>query len=804
MSTRQLLRLLWRDRATTLVAAAVLALGIGASTAMFTVANATLLRPLPYPGAERLVTLRVISPEFRDRYPSFPANARHIDEWRRECRGCEELAAFKAFAALLTGAGEAEQVDGLRVTANAFSFFGVQPMIGRVFLPEEDRPGARRVVVISRALWARRFGSDPGAIGRTITLDGEAHEIVGVLPGDGRIVVPRALGALVRIPPVVDVFRPAAFTAPELESRGDFDYGAVVRMKPGVSIDVLRAELDALEIEVARRQQRAAPLTALVEPLHDVAFRGARGSLLVLMSATLGMLLIVCVNVTNLLVARQMKRRREAAIRIALGATRRQLLGETLAEGIAIAAAGGALGLAAAIALTRALAASSTFPLLAGVTADRHVVLAALAATVLAGVGVGILPALRAAASPPAETLKSGSTTTTDGRGGLRARRLLVGGQAALTAALLVVTALLLTSYVRLLNVDKGFSTSGVLTLDLSLPTTVYRTTDQQVQAIDAILDRLRALPGVTAVAVTNRLPLQGEAVVNSLSLENDTRPDAARPLANYRYVSPDYFTAMGTPLVQGRTFRDSDRGRQVVILSREAARLLWPSDDPIGRSVLTRGPGSASEVIGIAADTRAVDLKRADVPFVYLPYWLRAPASPSIAIRTTADPSASIGAARAAVWSIDRNIPVPRTRTMTDIVDAAVADRRLELTLMMSFGAAAALLASLGVYGVVSYAVTARAREMGIRTALGATPAQIRRMVIGEGMLPIATGTVAGLAASWPMGRAMSSLLFGVGAWDATAVAGAAAVLVIAALAACAAPASRAASSRSIVAALR
>lgn len=804
MSTRQLLRLLWRDRATTVMAAAVLALGIGASTAMFTVVNATLLRPLPYPGADRLVTLRVIDQEFRDRYPSFPANARHVDEWRRECRGCEDLAALKSFTAQLTGTGEPEQLDGLRVTANAFAFFAVQPMLGRGFLREEDQPGARRVVVISRPLWAR-LGADPGAIGRTIDLDGIPHEIVGVLPGDGRRVVPRALGALVRIPAAIDVFRPAAFTSPELESRGDFDYGVVARMKPGVSIDALRAELDALEIEIARRQQRALALTALVEPLHDVTVRGTRGSLLILMAATVGMLLIVCVNVTNLLVARQMKRRREAAIRTALGATRRQLAGETLAEGMAIAAAGGALGLGAAVALTRALTASSALPLLIGVAPDGRVFLAALAATVIAGVGVGILPALRAAASPPAEMLKSGSATTTEGRAGLRARRLLVGGQAALTAALLVVTALLLTSYVRLLNVDKGFSTSGVLTMDVSLPTTVYRTTERQVQAIDAILDELRALPGVSTVAVTNRLPLNGEAVVNSLTLENDPRPPSARPLANYRYVSPEYFAAIGTPLIQGRTFRDADRGRQVVILSMEAARLLWPGQDPLGRHVLTGGSlGSLSEVIGVAADTRAVDLRRTDIPFAYLPYWLRGPATASIAIRTASDPSRSIGPARAAVWAVDRNIPIPRTRTMKDIVDAAVADRRIELTLMLLFGAAAALLAALGVYGVVAYAVASRSREMGIRTALGATPAQIRRMVVGEGMMPIASGTVVGLAGSWPIARTISSLLFDVGAWDWTAVAGAAAVLAAAALIACAVPAWRASSGGSIVAALR
>jgi len=416
------------------------------------------------------------------------------------------------------------------------------------------------------------------------------------------------------------------------------------------------------------------------------------------------------------------------------------------------------------------------------------------ATALAAGFLVGVLPALRTARAEPADTLKAGSYTSTDGPRGALTRRALVAAQAAMGAVLLVATGLLLLSFVRLMRVDKGFDTAGILTIDVALPGSAYDTDARRLQFFEQAMDRLRALPGVRAVAFTNRLPLRGEGTVNLLSYPDDQRPPAARPLANYRYVTPDYFTTIGTPLLRGRTFLPSDRGRQVVVLSASAAEALWPGQNPIGRIVRTGGYlGANSEVVGVAADSRAVDLTRNDVLFTYLPHWLRGPYTGSLVLRTTVRPASLAQAVRRAIWEGDRNVAIPRVEPMEEIVAGSVADRRFELSLMVAFGCAAALLAALGVYGVVSYSVARRAREMGIRIALGARPGDIHRLVIGEGVMPVATGLIAGLAASVLVGRSIASLLFDVRPADPRVMIAAAAIVLAATLLACAAPARRA-----------
>ena len=346
------------------------------------------------------------------------------------------------------------------------------------------------------------------------------------------------------------------------------------------------------------------------------------------------------------------------------------------------------------------------------------------------------------------------------------------------------------------MHVEKGFDTAGILTIDVALPPSIFTKADQQLRFFDEAIARLRALPGVSAVGLTSRLPLRGESTVNLLSHVDDQRPAAARPFANYRYVTPGYFSAIGTPLLRGRTFRDTDRGRQVVVLSASAAEALWPDQDPIGRQVKTGGYlGAVSEVIGVAADSRAVDLTRTNVLFTYLPYWLRGPSSASLVVRTTLPPASLASAARRAVWDVDRNVAIPRTDTMEDIVALSVADRRFQLSLMIALGCAAALLAALGVYGVVSSSVSGRGREMGIRIALGARPADIHRLVIAEGLMPVGAGLAVGLGLSWAIGRAMAGLLFDVRPGDPLVMLAAAAIVTAATLAACAGPARRAAS---------
>jgi predicted permease len=804
---RHALRRLWRDRQVTLVALAILALGIGANTALFSVVNAVLLKPLPYPAPGRLVTLRIFDPEYQDRYPSFPVNAAHIAAWREHCASCEDLAAINSMTTTLTGAGETELLDGATVNAGYFRVFGIAPAIGRGFLEMEERPGASAVAILGHALWLRRFGGDPSIIGRAITLDGTPVTVVGILAARTPLPGPQQLGDLVRLPKIVEIYRPIALPPEALRSPGDLNYGVVARVRPGVDASALRSELDALEPAVSRQTGDDGRKRVLVQPLQQVVARHARGPLTVLFAATVAVLIIVCVNLANLLLARHAGRRRDAAIRTALGAGRGTLIAEGLAESVLLAIGGGAIGAALAWIFLGLIAAGapSTLPTLNAFVFDARVFAFCVATTVGAGLLVGILPALRASRVDPGDALKAHSYTATDGPRGGRGRRVMVGAQAAIGAALLVTTGLLVLSFVRLMRVDKGFETAGILTVDVALPPSAFTTADRQLRFFDQALARVRALPGVTGVAMTSRLPLRGEATVNLLSYPDDQRPAAARPLANYRYVTPGYFAAIGTPLLKGRTFQETDRGRQVVVLSASAAQALWPGQDPIGRQVKTGGYlGALSEVIGVAADSRAVDLTRSTVLFTYLPYWLRGPSSGSIVIRARVPPATLAAAARRAIWEVDRQAAIPRTETMAEIVALSVADRRFQLVLMVAFGGAAALLAALGVYGVVSYSVARRGREMGIRIAMGASPRDIRMLVVREGLLPVAGGLAAGLAASLGVGRAIGSLLFDVRPGDPLVMLAAATIVVAASFTACLGPARRASAIAEVTGTLR
>jgi predicted permease len=799
---RHALRRLWRDRAVTLVALAVLALGIGANTALFTVVNAVLLKPLPYPAADRLVALRLSDPAALATSSSFPVNAAHVRTWAERCGSCEAVAAMDSTTTTLTGAGESELLDAARVTASFFSVLGITPSPGRAFSESEDRPGGDSVAVISRALWIRKFGADPSVAGRVVTLDGAPVTIVGVLPARAPIPGPQQLGDLVRLPRTIDVFRPAAFSADELLSPGDLDYGVIGRVRPGTSPDALSSELDALAPAIALRTGAPGPKRAVVLPLQTLVVRNARAPLLLLLTATAAILLIVCVNLANLLLARHAGRARDAAIRTALGASRSRLIVESLAESILLAIGGGMAGTAVAAGLTRVIqaAAPPALPLLNTLSFDVRVLAVLGVSTLVSGVLVGVLPALRQSSVQPGDTLKVDSYTSTEGPRGSHTRRALVAAQAAVGVALLVATGLLVVSFMRLMRVDKGFSTEGILTIDVALPPSMYPTSARQLAFFETVLSRARALPGVRTVATTNRLPLRGESTVNALSYQHDTRPFQERPLANYRYISPTYFEAIGTPILRGRTFRETDRGRQVVVLSARAAEALWPGQDPIGRIVRTGGYlGADSEVIGVAADTRAVDLTRNDVLFTYLPYWLRINNVETIVVRASVPPETLTTAVRRAVLGAEPAAAIPHVQTMDEVVAVATADRRFELSLMMALGVAAAILAALGVYGVVSYSVARRGREMGIRIALGATAMDIHRLVFEEGITPVAVGILAGLAASLALGRAMASLLFDVRPSDPVVMAAAALTIVIATLVACAAPARRAASAAGV-----
>jgi predicted permease len=785
------LRRLRRDRAVSTIALIVVAVGIGANTALFTVVDAALLKPLPYPNADRLMALRIDDPEFRDRYLSFPVNAAHIDAWRQRCRSCEVLSAIKATTTTLSDVGETEQLDAARVTAGFFEMLGIVPAAGRPFSSTDDRAGADRVALIGYPLWQRKFSGDPSIVGRRVTLDGHTVTIIGVLPARAPIPGPQQLGDLVDLPRTIEVFLPAAFTADELRSPGDLDYGVIARLRPFASPEVMRSELDGFEPDISTRTGDDGRKRTLVRPLQELVVRNARLPLLVLLSATAALLLIVCVNLTNLLLARHAGRRRDAAIRTALGARRRRLIVESLVESLLLVTVGGTIGVAIARALTRVISAAAPLavPRLNAMAFDWRVLLFSCVTTAGAGLIVGALPALRLASADPAEALKTADYSTTEGPRGVRMRRMLVAAQTAISLALLIATGLLVASFVRLSQVDRGFDTNGVLAIDLALPPSAFADPAAQVRVLDAAVTRVKTLPGVSTAGITSLLPLRGESTVNRLSYPNDTRVEVARPLANYRYVSPGYFAAIGTPLLRGRTFRETDRGHQVVILSARTAAALWPGQDPIGRLIQTGGYFAAvSEVIGVAADSRAVDLERNDILFAYLPYWLRAPwtTAATLVVRTAVTPASVIPAARRAIGEVDPLVAIPRVESMDDVVGAALADRRFELSLMTAFGGAAFILAALGVYGLVTFAVARRAREIQIRVALGATSRDIRRLIFEEGLTPVATGIAVGLPLSVALGRAMASLLFDVGPANVEVMAAASALVLLATVVAC------------------
>ena len=787
-------------RAPRFAAAAVLtlALGLGATTVIVSLVDHVVLRPLPYAHPERLVVVREVVGELRSVYPTMPANAGHFLAMRRLCRACEGVAAVKRAAVTLTGDGDPQRLGAARVSANLFPLLGVRPALGRGFRDEEEQPGRDRVVLLSDAAWRRQFGADPGVVGRAVTLNDAAFVVVGVLPPGGGVPGGDALGALVGLPRDVDVYRPLALTEREATTPGEFDYAVIARLRPGVTADRAQAELDGIVAGLVERAGGAPrSIRAAVLPLHAQVVGDAGRPLLLLLAAVGAVLLIVCVNLTSLTLARNAGRQRESAVRVALGAGRGRLARLALAESLAVALAGGALGLLLAHWGVRALVAlaPATLPRIADVRLDARVFGAAALLTALVGVLVGALPALRAGRASPGESLKAGGRTASSGRAHARRRALFIAAQVAFSTVLLVGAGLLLASLVRVLRVDRGFDTSRVVALDVALPGARYPTDERRMQFYDRAVVEVAAVPGVVAAAVASALPLEGETWVNGIARAEDAGASGERPSANFRFVGPGYFAAVGTPLRRGRPIAAGDRGRRVAVVSERAARTLWPGESAVGKRVVAGNDGPA-EVVGVAADVRTSTLEEAGSLVVYLPAWEYPPAQGTLVVRTRGDPAAAATAVRAALRRVDASVPVPRVRTMAEVVSAAVAARRFQVGLLALFAVMALVTASVGIYGVISQSVASRTGELGVRMALGARPADVQRLVLREGLGPAALGLAAGAVASLAAGRGIERLLFEVRPGDPLTLAAVAAVLAAVALVACAIPARRAAAS--------
>jgi predicted permease len=792
---RQALRALVREPGFAALSISMLALGIGMNTAIFTVVNGVLLQPLPYREPDRLVALREVIPGISATYPTLPVSARHFTEWRARCTSFESLSVVSQGTVNLTGSGEPDRLNQAKVSADIFDTLGVYPRLGRGFAAGEDSEGHDRIAVITDGLWRRRFQASPSVVGATVLLDSVPHTVVGVLPPSFRMPPMAILDtggvSLLREP---EIYKPIAFSKDELsELMGTFNHSVIARLKPGSSRESALAELNVIAVQLEKMAGETVNLKASVIPLRESLVGKSRTGLLVLLGAVGSVLLIVCVNLANLMLARAERRGREWAVRTALGAGRARLIRQVLVEALVISLLGGIAGIWLAVAGLDTLLhfAPGDIPRLNEVHIDLQVLLFAFALTTCTGVLFGIAPAWHSARIDPYETLKAGGRTVTSGRTGVRFRSMLVSAEVGLSTTLLVISALLGTSFLRVLRADKGFSAPTVLTAQISIPWLKYQKDEQRNRFHELVLEKLRTQPGVTSAAISTALPLTGETWVDKAYVPGDQRPSYEQPAVNVRFVSGDYFGTMGIPLEAGRSFAENDRSRQVAVISRKVARLLWPDQDAIGRR-FERYPGQAYEVIGVAGDVRS-DPDKEPAGIVYRPYWEWAPRNVLLAARASADARSVAGAMREAVRSVDPDVPIPAMMSMQDVLSESVAQRRFETLLSAIFGGTALLLAVLGIYGVVAYSVARRVNEIGVRIALGAGPGRVRRMVLAQGMLPVGGGLLLGVAGALGAGKVLSKLLYEVNARDPLSIAAVVALLAAAAAGACWAPARRA-----------
>lgn len=787
-------RALKRTRSFTITAIATLAIGISASTVIFSVADHVVLRPLPYPDAGRLFVISERIKEMRDQYPSIPANVSHFLEWQRLCTECESMAAMRQGALLYTGDGDVELVGTVRATWNMLPLLGARPAFGRLFTQAEDNAASGNVVVLSHAYWRRKFGSDTTIVGQNISFNGNARQVIGILAPDFLPPKGAELNIVGKLPKNVEAFIPMALSEAERTTNGDFDYTVLAKLAADATFAQAQARLDALQADIASRRTDKLTIEVLTKPIHEQMVGKSGQALLILLAAVGVILLIVCVNLTNLLLARQAGRVREAAVRMALGARQGRLVRQALTESLMIALVGGILG----VLLSRwglqllLLYAPSDFPRLAEVTLDFRVLAAAGTVSLMTGLLFGVLPALRYGRVEPGHVLKSNSRNLTDGRTALRTRAFLVASQIGLSATLLYATGLFLTSFLRVLNVDKGFTDQRVLALDVTLPRSVYFQSESRVVFYDEVLEKLAALPGVRTVGVTSLLPLEGENQVNALSRENDQRPEAERALANIRQIDPGYFASLGVTARRGRLITPRDRGRNVVVLSERAAEGLWPGENPIGKRMIP-GNDPVSEVVGVVDDIRTSDIEHEGSTVAYVPYWLRAPLQATLLLSAATDPELLVTSARSAIREVGKAVPVSRVRTLDQVVANAIAPRRFQLLLLLLFAGSALVIASIGIYGIISHSLTRRSNEISVRMALGAERHVIHRLVITEMLKPVALGLGTGIALSLTLGQVFRALLFEVDPVNVPTLLAVPALLLMISVVACFIPARRA-----------
>jgi predicted permease len=779
------------------IAICSLAFGIGAANTVFSLVDGILVKRLAYIQPGELVYIQEFVPALSHVYPKLPVNFQQFRYWQAHNRTFQGMVAFRASSGTLIGAGEPVELDSVETTAGLFQVLGTKVAMGRGFLPEEDEPGHPSVVIISDALWRTRFYSAPDIVGRRILYGGVPVKVVGVLPPEFTFPAGNDLGQLAGLGKRVQIFRPVQSAINGWD--GDYDYIVFARLRAGVALSKGLAELTLLTRQLTAAHQVESKPHPVGKPLQDVIGGSVRGSLWVLFASVLVLLLIVCINLANLMLARAHGRIREFSIRTALGAGRSRLMQQLLTEALFISSLGGIFGIALAAAFIQLLKVNTAFqlPRITEVHIDARVLLFSLGLTILCSCMSGPLPAYRAAQSDLQEAMRSGGPAVTASHRSLRLRQTLVGCEVALSTVLVFLAGLLVSSLLNVLHVDKGFEEKHTTAIDLDLPDTQYPDAPSRARFFERTLAQVSALPGVRSAAIVQGLPLTGETMVNGIELEGSKADwidssTKAPILVNVRFVSPDYFQTLGIPLLNGRSIEPQDRNRKVAVLSERLAAKIWPGQNPLGKKFKTGSEVGEAQVVGIVRDTYNGRLDEQPTLIVYVPFWIRPPGGASLVFRTAGAPQPLIHPVQRAIWSVDSGLPVSEVRTLSEIVSAATAQRRFQMQLAASFGLAALCLALIGIYGVVSYNVEQRKGELGLRLALGAKHAELVRLMMKYGLIPVLLGLGCGLVLSLAVGGLVRGFMFGVTGSDPVTVSGVSLLLILTAAIACLMPASR------------
>jgi len=793
------LRMLLKNPAYTAVAIMVLALGIGANTAIFSVVNAVLLRPLPFRDPARLVQVwHVPPPKSFPGMTEFAVSAANFIDWQKQNHVFDKMAILTGSALTLTSNDQPEELQGAAVSSDFFSTMQARPLLGRTFTDDEDHPGKNHVIVLSCGLWKTRFAANPDIVNRTVNFDGEPYTIAGVM------------GEKFDYPDFAQYWKPMGWTDKERVVRGEHHYLVVARLKPDVTLLQAQAEMNTISSRLADQYpEDDKGWGAVIVPLREERVAQVRPSLLILLGAVAFVLLIACANVANLVLAKTLGRRKEIAVRLALGASPGRVIQQILAETILLSTAGAAFGLALAhfgIQLTVKFLAGN-LPKSTEVTLDAGVLLFTLALAITTGFLAGILPAIRLTKTNVNDALKQGLGKTDSDSSGGRTRSVLVVSEVALSLMLLVGAGLMIRSLWQLRAVDAGFDPHNILTMTMVVTGNKYSRPIDEIAFYDRVLSKVRALPGVTSAGLIDTLPISQDGSHQPVAIEG--RPAQAmseQPEIDTRSISAGYLNTMHIPLRRGRDFSSADAPDRpaTAIISESMAKRFWPNEDAIGKHLtMTFNPGKVREVIGIVGDIKLTGLDTASSDAtIYLPmsqtsvapYEEWRPFSMQLAVRATSQPANLTSAVTAAIHSIDSTQPVVDVMTMDDVIASSLSQRRFSMLLLAAFAILALLLAAVGIYSVLSFAVRRRVREIGIRVALGAEMKDILRLVVTEGMKPALLGLALGVAGALALGRVVASFIYGIAAYDPLTFAAVAMLLGAVALLASIIPAYRAA----------